>query len=110
MGPVSPHPAFHDENGGGPRRVIPTNASPITFYLRDSAGWLDYALRIQGVDDTRLTQALTPNALCIWQFQKRKGACFAEEIRRSLGLSSIEGQKPVSSSELCSLPESPTRK
>ncbi len=33
--------------GDGPRRVIPTNAAPITFYLRDSATWLDFALRDQ---------------------------------------------------------------
>jgi ATP-dependent helicase Lhr and Lhr-like helicase len=30
-GRVSPHPAFHEGNGSGPQRVIPTNASPITF-------------------------------------------------------------------------------
>jgi ATP-dependent Lhr-like helicase len=72
--------------------VIPTNAAPITFYLRDSASWLDYALRAQKVDDKNLSQALTPNALRVWELQKRKGACFAEEIQRSLGLSSIEVQ------------------
>ncbi len=91
-GRVSPHPAFHEGNGSGPRRVIPTNAAPITFYLRDSASWLDYALRAQKVDDKNLSQALTPNALRVWELQKRKGACFAEEIQRSLGLSSIEVQ------------------
>ena len=89
-GRVSPHPAFHQGNGNGPQRVIPTNAAPITFYLRDSAAWMDYALRQQAVDETKLTQALTSNALRIWEFQKKRGACFAEEIERSLGLSSIE--------------------
>jgi ATP-dependent Lhr-like helicase len=72
--------------------VIPTNAAPITFYLRDSAAWLDHALREQAVEEAQLAQALTPNALRIWEHQKRKGACFAEEIERSLGLSSIEVQ------------------
>ena len=91
-GRVSPHPAFHQGNGSGPQRVIPTNAAPITFYLRDSAAWLDHALREQAVEETKLAQALTPNALRIWEHQKRKGACFAEEIERSLGLSSIEVQ------------------
>jgi ATP-dependent Lhr-like helicase len=91
-GRVSPHPAFHEGNGNAPSRVIPTNAAPITFYLRDTAGWLDLALRAQAVDETKLAQALTPNALQIWELQKRKGACFAEEIQRSLGLSSIEVQ------------------
>lgn len=91
-GRVSPHPAFHEGNGNGPRRVTPTNAAPITFYLRDSAGWLDYALRVQAVDETTLAQALTPSALRVWELLKRKGACFAEEIQRGLELSSIEVQ------------------
>ncbi|HLY41787.1 MAG TPA: DEAD/DEAH box helicase [Terracidiphilus sp.] len=91
-GRISPHPAFHEGNGNGPQRIIPTNAAPITFYLRDSAAWLDRALREQAVDETKLAQALTPNALRIWELQKAKGACFAEEIQRYLGLSSIEVQ------------------
>ena len=91
-GRVSPHPAFHEGYGNGPQRVIPTNASPITFYLRDSAAWLDLALREQAVDETQLTRALTPNALRIWESQKKRGACFAEELERRLGLSSIEVQ------------------
>jgi ATP-dependent Lhr-like helicase len=91
-GRVSPHPAFHEGNGNGPQRVIPTNAAPITFYLRDSAAWLDHALREQAVDKAKLAQAFTPNALRIWEFQAKRGACFAEEIERSLGLSSIEVQ------------------
>ena len=94
-GRVSPHPAFHEGNGSGPRRVIPTNAAPITFYLRDSASWLDYALHAQKVDDKNLSQALTPNALRVWELQKRKGACFAEEIQRSLALSSIQVQRAL---------------
>ena len=89
-GRVSPHPAFHEENGSGPRRVIPTNAAPITFFLRGSASWLDYALRMQGAEETKLAQTLTPNAMRVWELQKRKGACFAEEIQRSLSLSSVE--------------------
>ncbi|WP_109488563.1 DEAD/DEAH box helicase [Occallatibacter savannae] len=91
-GRVSPHPAFHQGNGNAPQRVIPSNGAPITFYLRDSAAWLDHALREQAVDREKLSQAFTPNALRIWEFQSKRGACFAEEIERSLGLSSIEIQ------------------
>ena len=43
-GRVSPHPAFIAIEGAGPRRVIPSNAAPITFFLRDSAAWLELAL------------------------------------------------------------------
>lgn len=89
-GRISPHPAFHEGNGNGPQRIIPTSAAPITFYLRDTAVWLDRALREQAVDEAKLVHALTPNALRVWELQKKKGACFAEEIQRSLGLSSIE--------------------
>jgi len=89
-GRVSPHPAFHEGNGNGPQRVIPTSAAPITLYLRDSAAWMDLALCEHAVDEAKLLQALTPNAKRIWEFTKQRGACFAEEIERSLGLSSIE--------------------
>ena len=65
-GRVSPHPAFHEGNGNGPQRVIPTNAAPITFYLRDSAAWLDHALREQAVDEAKLAGVLTPSALRAW--------------------------------------------
>lgn len=91
-GRVSPHPAFREGNGQGPRRVIPTNASPITFYLRDSASWLDHALHSQKVEDRFLNQALTPNALNVWGLLKRRGACFAEDVQRNLGLDAIETQ------------------
>ena len=89
-GRVSPHPAFNLGDGDGPRRVIPTNAAPITFYLRDSAAWLKLALKDQGVEPAKLRQALTPNALKTWEFLSEKGACFAEDVQRFLGLSAIE--------------------
>ena len=91
-GRVSPHPAFHAAGGDGPRRVIPTNAAPITFYLRDSAAWLNLALKDQAVESAKLRQALTPNALKAWEFLNQKGACFAEDIQRLLAMSSIEAE------------------
>ena len=91
-GRVSPHPAFNATNGEGPRRVIPTNAAPITFFLRDSAAWLNLALKDQGVEPANLQRTLTPNALKTWEFLSQKGACFAEDAQRLLGLSSIETQ------------------
>jgi ATP-dependent Lhr-like helicase len=91
-GRISPHPAFHSSGGKGPRRVIPSNAAPITFYLRDSAAWLDFALREHAVDQANLTRTLTPNAFRTWELLKQKGACFAEDIQRLLGVSSLESQ------------------
>ncbi|MGA8287847.1 MAG: helicase-related protein, partial [Acidobacteriaceae bacterium] len=40
-GRVSPHPAWSAADGGAPRRVVPTGMSPITFYIRETALWLD---------------------------------------------------------------------
>jgi ATP-dependent helicase Lhr and Lhr-like helicase len=91
-GRISPHPAFNAPTGDGPRRIIPSNAAPITFYLRDSAAWLDCALRDQAVDPTNLTRTLTPNAFRTWELLKQKGACFVEDVQRLLLLSSLESQ------------------
>ena len=91
-GRVSPHPAFSTGNGNGPRRVVPCKAAPIAFYLRDTATWLNLALKEQSIEVAKLAQALTPNALNIWEYLAQKGACFAEDLQRFLGLSSIETQ------------------
>ena len=63
-GRISPHPAWLKSStdpgapssatassspkvgSSGPRRVIPTTAAPITFYLRDSSDWLHHALAL----------------------------------------------------------------
>jgi len=91
-GRVSPHPAFAAGNGSGPRRVIPSNAAPITFYVRDSAAWLAHALEEQMVDERKLSQALTPEALRAWELLKMRGACFLEDIQRLLMLTRQQAQ------------------
>jgi ATP-dependent Lhr-like helicase len=85
-GRVSPHPAFNAGDGSGPRRVIPSNAAPITFYVRDSADWLTHALADQCVEESRLRLALTADALRVLEHLKQRGACFAEDIQRLLNL------------------------
>ncbi|MGA2847584.1 MAG: DEAD/DEAH box helicase [Terracidiphilus sp.] len=85
-GRVSPHPAFNAGDGDGPRRVIPSNAAPITFYLRESAAWLGPALEQKGVEETRLRKTLSAEALSAWAFLSRRGACFQEDIQRALNL------------------------
>ena len=91
-GRVSPHPAFAAADGSGPRRVIPSNAAPITFYVRDSAEWLAHALEEQCVDDRKLNQALTPDALRTWELLKARGACFIEDVQRLLVLTRQQAQ------------------
>jgi ATP-dependent helicase Lhr and Lhr-like helicase len=94
-GRVSPHPAFAAGDGAGPRRVIPSNAAPITFYVRDSAGWLAYALADQCVEERKLNQALTADALRAWELLKMRGACFAEDVQRLLNLSRHQTQSAL---------------
>jgi ATP-dependent Lhr-like helicase len=83
-GRVSPHPAFSNGDGEGPRRVTPSSAAPITFYLRDSAVWLQHALASQCVEENQLRQALSADALRAWELLVSKGACFAEDVQRAL--------------------------
>ncbi len=86
-GRVSPHPAFAAADGTGPRRVIPSNAAPITFYVRDTSEWLHQALAAQCVDEARLQRTLSPEAARTRELLRLRGACFAEDIQRLLNFS-----------------------
>ena len=94
-GRVSPHPAFTAADGNGPRRVIPSNAAPITFYVRDSAAWLAHALEEQSVDERLLSQALTSHALRAWELLKARGACFLEDAQRLLLVTREQAQNAL---------------
>ncbi len=85
-GRVSPHPAWSAGDGSAPRRVIPSNAAPITFYVRDSAEWLEHALANQCVEESNLQLALSAEALRARELLKQRGASFAEDIQRLLNL------------------------
>jgi ATP-dependent Lhr-like helicase len=86
-GRISPHPAWSNTEGAGPRRVVPTNAAPITFYIRESADWLPHALARERIEESRLSQALSAEALKVRALLEQRGACFANDIGRILGLS-----------------------
>jgi ATP-dependent Lhr-like helicase len=81
-GRISPHPAWSDGDGAAPRRVIPTNAAPITFYIRETADWLPHALAQQSVDEQLLATALSPEAMRIRALLQQRGACFANDLQR----------------------------
>ena len=85
-GRVSPHPAWSEGDGSAPRRVIPTNAAPITFYIRESADWLPHALAQQSVDEGLLAAALSPEALALRALLAQRGACFANDLQRIVSL------------------------
>ncbi|MEO8735391.1 MAG: DEAD/DEAH box helicase, partial [Edaphobacter sp.] len=97
-GRISPHPAWFSGNqpiGDGaarPRRVIPTNAAPITFYVRESADWLPHALAQQCVEEPRLQQALSAEALQVRALLQQRGACFSNDIQRILNLTRPQTQ------------------
>jgi len=91
-GRISPHPAWSSAEGSGPRRVIPTNAAPITFYIRESADWLPHALAREKIEEPRLCQALSDDALKVRALLEQRGACFANDIGRILGLSRQSAQ------------------
>ena len=92
-GRISPHPAWSEGDGVAPRRVIPTNAAPITFYIRESAEWLPHALSQQRVEETHLQQALSPEALQVRSLLQQRGACFSNDIQRILNLSKQQTQR-----------------
>ncbi|MHB1937568.1 MAG: DEAD/DEAH box helicase [Acidobacteriaceae bacterium] len=85
-GRVSPHPAWSAAEGGVPRKVVPTGMSPITFYIRETAAWLDAVLENQAVDEARLRQSLSSEAQQIRTRLEDRGACFVEELQRSADL------------------------
>jgi ATP-dependent Lhr-like helicase len=91
-GRISPHLAWSNEDGTGPRRVVPTNAAPITFYIRESAEWLPHALARERVEESRLSESLSPEAIEVRRLLQQRGACFANDIQRILNLSKQQAQ------------------
>jgi ATP-dependent Lhr-like helicase len=91
-GRVSPHPAWSAGDGSAPRRVIPTNAAPITFYIRETADWLPHSLAQQCVEEAKLAAALSPEALLLRTLLQQRGACFANDIQRIANLTRQQTQ------------------
>lgn len=89
-GRISPHPAWSNADGTGPRRVVPTNAAPITFYIRETAEWLPHALASERVEEARLSESLSKEALDVRSLLRERGACFASDIQRILGFSKFQ--------------------
>lgn len=92
-GRVSPHPAWSAGDGSAPRRVIPTNAAPITFFVRETAAWLPHFLAQKGVEEAKLEAALSPEALQVRALLQQRGACFANDIQRFTGYTAAQTQR-----------------
>ncbi len=74
----------------GPRRVIPTTAAPITFYLRDSSDWLHHALASKSIDESILTQSLSPEAQTLRTLLGQQGAAFTADLQRLSNLTKLQ--------------------
>ena len=91
-GRISPHPAWQKVAGeaAGPRRVIPTSAAPITFFLRESAEWLHSTLSAKRIEELTLAQSLSPEAQRIRSLLAERGAAFTADLQRMTGLSKLQ--------------------
>jgi len=96
-GRISPHPAWQKLAGeaapskaAAPRRVIPTSAAPITFFLRESAEWLHSTLSAKRIDEVTLAQSLSPEAQQIRSLLAERGAAFTADLQRITGLSKLQ--------------------
>ncbi len=78
-GRLSPHPATLREATETVRRVVPTSAAPITFFVREDADWMDVRSNANGDDRTR---GLSPNGRDVLKFLEQRGASFFAEIVR----------------------------
>ncbi len=85
-GRISPHPAFASADNGAPRRVVPTSMAPITFFLRDTALWMDMCLADRTISEPILTAALSELALKVRACFEHYGAVFAADLVRLLSV------------------------
>jgi ATP-dependent Lhr-like helicase len=89
-GRISPHPAFASADNGAPRRVVPTSMAPITFFLRDTALWMDLCLAGRVIPEQTLSGALSELAMKIRTCLENRGAVFSADLVRLLGVPAAE--------------------
>ncbi|MBN9230295.1 MAG: DEAD/DEAH box helicase [Legionella sp.] len=63
------------------KRIVPTSVAPITFYVRDKAGWLADFKQDQAEDEL---SGLSHVALAVYQYLREHGASFFMEIAESV--------------------------
>ncbi|MGH8459123.1 MAG: Lhr family helicase, partial [Nevskiales bacterium] len=81
-GRLSPHPATLEDSAGSRRRVVPTSVAPITFFVREEAGWMlpqRAAGQSHEADDLR---GLSHGARAVLGFLRQRGASFFADIVR----------------------------
>lgn len=80
-GRLSPHPGTM-EGSEGSRRVTPSRAAPITFFVREDAEWM---IPRRGGSDPVAESNLSPGARDVLDFLRQKGASFFPDIVRATG-------------------------
>ena len=81
-GRLSPHPATLEDSAAGKRRVIPTSVAPITFFVREEAGWM--TPRHPSSDQPEM-RGLSEGAQLVLDFLRQRGASFFADIVRGTG-------------------------
>ncbi len=92
-GRLSPHPAVFEVAGGTGRRVVPTSAAPITFFVRDDATWMaprGPADLPSANDGPPAVPGLGRNAGMVLAWVHRSGASFFPDIVRGVKLLKAE--------------------
>jgi len=86
-GRLSPHPAVFEVAGGTGRRVVPTSAAPITFFVRDEADWMaprGVGDALKPGDGPPAVPGLSKNAGAVLAWLHRSGASFFADIVRGV--------------------------
>jgi ATP-dependent Lhr-like helicase len=78
-GRLSPHPATLDGEDRGPRRITPTSVAPVSFFVREDAGWLAARRQTRPPD---VGPALSHNARDVFEYLTRHGASFFTDLTR----------------------------
>jgi ATP-dependent Lhr-like helicase len=89
-GRLSPHPATLDvATAAAPRRVVPTSAAPITFFVRDDADWMARPSFARAPEGTRADggepAGLSHPARDVLARLRQSGASFFSDLVRGTG-------------------------
>jgi len=79
-GRLSPHPATLEGLADVKRRVIPTRAAPITFFIREDSDWM---IPRRGAEEEEVL-GLSPHAVSVLKFLRQRGASFFTDIARGV--------------------------
>ena len=82
-GRLSPHPATLEDGGENNRRVIPTSAAPIAFFVRDESDWMFPRNAHAEDSSTAEPRGLSQNARDVLQVLRLRGASFFPDIVRA---------------------------